>query len=77
MRHCCGLLATGKARRRNVEPEGVVRSSSWLRQVPIHIKRKETGGLSVAVPLLFKDGRQAMQQLQPRLEVDATLERKE
>lgn len=41
---------------------------------PIHLERKEVGGLCLSVPITFKDGRQVPHSLQSRAEVDASLQ---
>lgn len=42
---------------------------------PVQIKRREAGGLSAALPIRFRDGREVAHQAQARVELDATLQR--
>lgn len=50
--------------------------ASLAAKAPISIKRKEAGGLAVAVPLTFKNGRTVPHEGQARAEVDATVQRR-
>ena len=44
---------------------------------PVHLKRKETGGFSVSLPIRFKDGSEVAHTAAARAEIDASLQRRE
>lgn len=46
-------------------------------RLPVHIRRRETGGVSFALPIKYKDGKTWDNTAQARAEIDATIDRGE